>query len=428
MKSFIIFIILITISLSIAPNFGGVNQSSRFDLTKAIVLDHTFQIDKYVSNTEDWSKFDGHYYSNKAPGSSMLAAIPYFALTIIDKIIGNDSYSESKYLSFCIFFVTIIPFILILILTNSWLTKFQISNDHKNNIIFVMGFGSLATIFSTMFWGHVTSAFFIFASFYFFFVKKRGVLQGLFIGLAVLTEYTSALLIPILLILNFKEKKKELVLFLLGGLLPFLIFIYYHKIAFGGYFSLAPAFGNPVFGSDQKSSLSVFSFPSLKVFYELLLGFKRGIFIIVPVSALAIYGIVKQIKCNCSIEDKKLAYSVGISFILFILFNVSFVQGWNGGWASGPRYLVPVFPLVYLGLIYFETNNIFKLLAIFSAINVVTVYTVNVMARPEYNLLFEEVYPKIMTLEGNKIGILIVQYMIVICGWIVLQSKKLNSS
>lgn len=346
MKAFILFITLVTISLTIAPNFGGVNQNSRLDLTKAIVLDQSFQIDKYISNTIDWSIYNGHYYSNKAPGGPLLAVIPFYIFFQLDKIIGDEMFSDSFYLSICIFFTTILPFIAILFLTYSWLNKFQISNKHKNYIIFLIAFGNLGTIYSTMLWGHITAAFFIFGSFYFYFVHKKSYIQGLFFGLAVLTEYSSALLVPVFIYLNYRESKKEWLNFILGGLIPFLMFIFYHKSAFGGFFNIAPTYGNPEFGSDHKSFLSVLHFPSMKVLYELFLGFKRGIFIVVPISAMAFFGLIKKYRTIKSNEEQKFIITIFSCFILFLFFNITFLSGWHGGWSSGPRYLVPIFPLL----------------------------------------------------------------------------------
>ncbi len=54
---------------------GGWNQNSRFDLVRAVMNDHAVRIDPYQQNTGDKASYDGHYYSDKAPGLA-LAAIP----------------------------------------------------------------------------------------------------------------------------------------------------------------------------------------------------------------------------------------------------------------------------------------------------------------------------------------------------------------
>src|SRR3954466_3413675 len=59
---------------------GGWNQNSRFDLLRAIIERHTLQIDAYHENTQDKAHFQGHYYSDKAPGLVFLA-VPFALVT-----------------------------------------------------------------------------------------------------------------------------------------------------------------------------------------------------------------------------------------------------------------------------------------------------------------------------------------------------------
>src|SRR3981189_769254 len=52
---------------------GGWNQNSRFDLVRAMVERGTLRIDAYHENTQDKAYYQGHYYSDKAPGVALLA-------------------------------------------------------------------------------------------------------------------------------------------------------------------------------------------------------------------------------------------------------------------------------------------------------------------------------------------------------------------
>lgn len=47
---------------------------SRLNLLHALFTERTFQIDAYHKNTPDKAVFKGHYYSDKAPGTVVLAA------------------------------------------------------------------------------------------------------------------------------------------------------------------------------------------------------------------------------------------------------------------------------------------------------------------------------------------------------------------
>ena len=59
--------------------FDAPTPVSRLDLLHALVQEKTVCIDRYHTNTPDKAAWDGHYYSDKAPGTVALA-LPAFAL------------------------------------------------------------------------------------------------------------------------------------------------------------------------------------------------------------------------------------------------------------------------------------------------------------------------------------------------------------
>ncbi len=69
---------------------GGWNQNSRFDLLRAIVERHTLQIDAYHENTQDKAHFNGHYYSDKAPGLVFLAVPFAYGARAAMRVVGMD--------------------------------------------------------------------------------------------------------------------------------------------------------------------------------------------------------------------------------------------------------------------------------------------------------------------------------------------------
>jgi hypothetical protein len=58
---------------------GGWNQNSRFALVRAITNEHSVRIDPFQKATGDKAFFEGHYYSDKAPGLA-LTAVPIVAV------------------------------------------------------------------------------------------------------------------------------------------------------------------------------------------------------------------------------------------------------------------------------------------------------------------------------------------------------------
>src|SRR3954470_15456395 len=72
---------------------GGWNQNSRFDLLRAMVERHTLQIDAYHENTQDKAHFQGHYYSDKAPGLVLMALPAAWVMRPGLRMVGIDPES-----------------------------------------------------------------------------------------------------------------------------------------------------------------------------------------------------------------------------------------------------------------------------------------------------------------------------------------------
>ena len=74
------------------PRIHNANEVPRVYLVQAMVDEGTFAIDAGVvrwGKTSDLAKWNGHYYSNKAPGSSMLAVPGYLVLKGVAAIRGT---------------------------------------------------------------------------------------------------------------------------------------------------------------------------------------------------------------------------------------------------------------------------------------------------------------------------------------------------
>ena len=72
---------------------GGWNQNSRFAMIRAILERHTLQIDAYQLHTGDRAFWRGHYYTDKAPGASLVALAPVQAARLISRAAGIDPAS-----------------------------------------------------------------------------------------------------------------------------------------------------------------------------------------------------------------------------------------------------------------------------------------------------------------------------------------------
>src|SRR3954470_2315818 len=57
----------------VLPRWADWSQNSRLDLVRALSEQHDVVIDDYVGNTGDYALYQGHAYSDKAPGPAFLA-------------------------------------------------------------------------------------------------------------------------------------------------------------------------------------------------------------------------------------------------------------------------------------------------------------------------------------------------------------------
>lgn len=81
--SWLLFALLLLCYVYFFPRWADWGQNSKLDLTLAIVDQGTLMIDDYVHNTGDYAYYNGHYYSDKAPGTSFLGVLPYAAFKLV---------------------------------------------------------------------------------------------------------------------------------------------------------------------------------------------------------------------------------------------------------------------------------------------------------------------------------------------------------
>jgi hypothetical protein len=141
---------------------GGWNQNSRMCLTRALIDHGTFAIDAYKEdapgmefvNAGDWAAYDGHYYSNKAPGLSFMA-VPFFAAAqaLAVRLLAGDPGRQvqvSAYVStMCT--VGVLSACLCLLIFYVFHHIFSMRVNTALLLTLLFGFGTLACSYSTTF-------------------------------------------------------------------------------------------------------------------------------------------------------------------------------------------------------------------------------------------------------------------------------------
>jgi hypothetical protein len=360
---------------------GGWNQNALFDLTRAIVERHTFAIDAYAFNTGDVSRFGGHVYSNKAPGLSWLAVLVYAPLFLIERAASID-VQASAVLTFNMYVCTLAWVALPASLVPALLYRFGRTRGHGAawcaTVALTIALATQMLPYSTIFMLHVPSGAVMLLSLMFA-VRERSVAlkrnwaasaSGFCGALAATVNYVC---LPVMAFSAWSlwratertARRRRLAQFVVAGALPLLALAAYQRICFGSAGATSIAHTDERF-LDHSALLGVFHLPSLEAMFGITFSAYRGLFYIAPVLLVAVAALVVWRR-----EERDLRMTVAGMTLLFFAVNASF-NGWEGGFAIGSRYLVPVIPLLGLALLQCRglLRNVMRVLAVLSfAIN-----------------------------------------------------------
>lgn len=312
---------------------GGWNQNSQFDLTRAIVERHTFAIDAYAGNTGDVARVGGHIYSNKSPGLSWIAAIPYAILHAVER----DS-SSIEAITFNVYLCTLVCVAVPAALIASMLYGFARRKGYGAVwSAFIALTATLATQslpYATIFMLHVPSgALLLFAA-----TSPRRALAGLAAGLATAMNYLCA---PALILFALARDKKGR--FAAGAVPPLVLLAIYQRICFGSFFTISLAHEDARFLSSG-ALFGIFRLPGIEASWGISVSPYRGLFYFAPVLILAIGGAILWFRDG---DDRRDLAAIVLLFAVCFAINASF-NGWEGGFGIGARYLVPLIPLLAL--------------------------------------------------------------------------------
>lgn len=350
---------------------GSWNQIARYDSILSLSERGTFCIDGYLPdpehniNTGDWSHANGHYYSNKAPGSMFLGALAYAPLFWVERLIlGHLPGERLRVMNFwwVNFICSALPTALLAAVF--YLTLKRLGYSERRSVAWTLALVLATPLwpYAGAMWGHNLAALFLTLAFFHathlalrtscspaqdgastkqpdanlspFFV-------GFFAGLAVVTDYLAIAAIPCFTVFLLCQKRwKVFLYYVLGGILPLALYCFYHWKCFGNPFLPATFFNNPGFLDAEAAGGIVAGFKT-NVLLRLLIGMPHGLFWCAPLCIFAIPG-------ACTLwrkggEHRALGVLAGSWFLISLALNASF-NGWHGGSGIGPRYLLPAFP------------------------------------------------------------------------------------
>jgi hypothetical protein len=378
------------------PRWADPNQNSRLDMAAAVVELGTFQIDTFVQNTVDYARVGDHYYSDKAPGAAFLGIPVYWGVKIFldlpylsnltDKLSNNQAFqatlnpegtgiSDQK-VRFAVaqvlitLVVSALPSAILGVLLFKCLKVF--SEDIGPRLLISLAYGLLTPVlaYAGSFYGHQLSAMLLFWAFYLAFTQKElskfSLLWiGFLLGYSIITEYPAALIAgAIALYVFFKliKSRRPIDVFWLVplGLSVLVLWMIYNNSIFGGPLHLGYS-NSELWTSQHQTGFMSLSIPTWDAFLGITFGDYRGLFFFAPITLLFFPGIYLWWRSRKYLSEWLLVIFIVLAMFLF---NCSSIMWW-GGFAVGPRYLLPMIPFMALAWIFpllrWKSNRFFML-------------------------------------------------------------------
>jgi hypothetical protein len=337
------------------PAIHSANELPRVYLTWSMVEEGSFAIDTAVhrwGRTVDVSPARGHLYSNKAPGSSMLAVPAYLALKAVAAARGSEP-TLAEMVWTCRVFTGVLPTLLFLILLRGFLGRFA-GEDGRRLAVVGYALGTMAMTYSVLFIAHQLSAVCI-GTAYILIVQvvedgrdPRWLLAaGAAAGAAPLVDYQAAFAgVPLAVYLLWKllaarPRRVPGVLYAIAGAaVPIAVLLFYHWQAFGSPFKTGYDFSQTFAHFHQQGFLGMTEL-RWEAFVGSTVTSDNGLFFLSPVLILAVPGWFVLARRG---QHAHLAISLSVA-VIYLLF-ISSINFWRGGWQMGPRYVTAMLPFL----------------------------------------------------------------------------------
>ncbi|MBM3770651.1 MAG: hypothetical protein FJW27_05050 [Acidimicrobiia bacterium] len=372
--------LLLFLSYAYFYQAGGWNQNSRFALVRAITNDWSLRIDAYQGNTGDKAFFEGHYYSDKAPGLALMALLVVEPARLVYQAVGGDpeTFSGLALLSWLATVFTVGLFtawagVVLFDLVQEW----GFGTDAALFCALVFGLATPMWFLATIFIGHALSAACLVIAFAAAYgvsaeqtrapvrplpwsahSEQRDRLHGLVVGLgsgwATVTEFPAA--VPAVILALWvaasglrlgRTRATRIVGWMAGSALTCAaVSMVYQYLCFGTPFHIAYSSEQGDFGGMQRGLFGI-TRPTWSAMSQILFSEYRGLFPLSPLMFIAPVGLWLLWRRGGTVRQASVVAAV--IALYYVLFNSSY-HYWEGGWSLGPRHLSPALPFLCLGL------------------------------------------------------------------------------
>ena len=374
------------------------NEAARFDQLRSLLEEHTLAIDTFAYNTADVIEYvrDGqkHIYPAKAPGTTFLAAAPFW---LSMQLLRPFNRSPALYWHLVAYFTIILTTGLLSALSAVVMYRalVDLTHDPQSALLAVIALwlGSISFPFSTLFFSHQQVASLLVCAFAILLkLRTRNVsdsprftsalllLAGFLLGFSVTCEYPAALLATLLALYfafrlwhleaSVTLKVQAAAVFVVGIGAGLSLLAIYNLAAFGRllytpYQELGVGGGHEMFRTHAQGLVGV-SWPGLPQFLDVLaeitvrplrglmyVGVEGGVlYACSPVLWLAVPGLVFMARRGGLRAETVLC---GVAILAYFTFNACYgdsIVFWGGGASVGPRHIIPVLPFVAVPLAF----------------------------------------------------------------------------
>jgi len=295
----------------------------------------------------------GHQYSNKAPGSSLLAVPGYLAVRGWHAIAGGTpSLAEVIWVSRVT--TGVVPSLLFLWLLWGFLARFTASEGARRTVLVGFGVGSMFFLYSILFISHPLSAVCAGAAWIVAIdaVERGGpgrfALCGFLAGAAPLVDYQAAFAtvpVAIWVVARLARDRRRLVpalaAALAGAALPIAALLAYHAVCFGG--PLTTGYdASETFAFHHQHGFLGMDRLRWGAFVGSTVSGDNGLVVLWPMALLAVPGWVLMARRRDLRGHAAVSFAVAVIYIAFI----SSINFWRGGWQVGPRYIMAMLPFL----------------------------------------------------------------------------------
>jgi hypothetical protein len=337
-------LLLVVLSALTIVDVANPQDTTRFELTQNLVLHHTLTVEPDLF---DRAVYNGHTYSDKAPGISFLAIPAYSVEHALGIARAPTDWTGKGDLS--LWGIRIgtsgLLFLLAGLLVGRVAEALVEGTGAATFAIFAAA--TLAAPLAPTLFEHDAAAFFAIAGFLLAWRQSRTlwlVVAGIVLGTGVLFQYAVGSIAIVVAAYVAVRERRRVGWFALGGLFPAVALGAYNWATFDSPFHLSYRYVANRYSELQHHGFFGVGIPRVSGLNDVLVG-DRGLLVFSPVLLAAAAGLVLMWRRGYRGE----AAVAGTVSVLFVLVDAAYFIPYGGN-SPGPRFAVPALPFLALGL------------------------------------------------------------------------------